>query len=121
MNEEIYDRLVDALDALPNGFPRTESGVELRILKKAFKPEEAEVANQMSRNFETVGEIARRVGLPPNSVENLLKEMLPTALAGRREVGGAEKYRLGPFIMGWYESYLSRSRDDREFAELLCR
>jgi len=49
MGEEMYERLVDALNALPNGFPRTPSGAELRLLKKVFTPEEAELAGQMSR------------------------------------------------------------------------
>ena len=54
MNEESYERLVDALDRLPSGFPRTPSGVEFRLLKKAFTAEEAWLACQMSRTYETV-------------------------------------------------------------------
>lgn len=33
MANDIYDQLADALDRLPNGFPRTPSNVEVRILK----------------------------------------------------------------------------------------
>ncbi|MBA7595942.1 hypothetical protein ES703_02909 [subsurface metagenome] len=33
MNEEIYEELADALDRLPNGFPRTPSNVEIPMLK----------------------------------------------------------------------------------------
>lgn len=36
MNEEIYEKLADALDRLPNGFPRTPSNVEIPMLKKSF-------------------------------------------------------------------------------------
>lgn len=36
MNEEIYEKLADALDRLPNGFPRTPSNVEIPMLKKKF-------------------------------------------------------------------------------------
>ena len=28
------------LDTLPNGFPKTESGVEIKLLKKIFSPEQ---------------------------------------------------------------------------------
>ena len=38
MEEEIYKKLAKHLDNLPGGFPPTESGVELRILKRLFTP-----------------------------------------------------------------------------------
>ena len=40
MSETAYEHLARALDMLPNGFPRTESGVEIQILKKILSPEE---------------------------------------------------------------------------------
>jgi len=45
MATDIYERLADALDRLPNGFPRTASNKEIRILKKIFSPEEASLAS----------------------------------------------------------------------------
>jgi Pyruvate/2-oxoacid:ferredoxin oxidoreductase delta subunit len=116
--DESYERLADALDALPNGFPRVPSGVELRILQKAFKPEEAEIAGHMSRAYETVGEIASRAGLPEARAKELLDGLLPTSLVRQQVVDGVEKFRLGPFVVGWYESYVLRMPNDREFAEL---
>jgi electron transport complex protein RnfB len=44
MDQEVYERLARHLDQLPAGFPKTESGVELRILKRLFTEEEAELA-----------------------------------------------------------------------------
>jgi hypothetical protein len=32
LSEDIYERLAAALDALPHGFARTTSGVELRLI-----------------------------------------------------------------------------------------
>jgi Pyruvate/2-oxoacid:ferredoxin oxidoreductase delta subunit len=116
-----YERLADALEALPSGFPRVPSGVELRILQKAFKPEEAELAGQMGRTYETVAEIATRAGLPEARAKELLEGLLATSLVKKRTVDGVEKFRLGPFIVGWYESYVQRMPDDREFAELFER
>ena len=60
---DIYERLAAALDALPHGFPRTPSGVELRLIKMAFTPGEVSLAVQLSRTPETAAEIAKRVGL----------------------------------------------------------
>ena len=36
-----YNTLGDALNKLPNAFPRTESNVEILLLKKLFSSEEA--------------------------------------------------------------------------------
>ena len=32
MTESAFEQLAEALNRLPNGFPRTKSGVEIRIL-----------------------------------------------------------------------------------------
>ena len=37
---DIYERLANALEALPHGFARTPSGVEIKLIKMAFTPEE---------------------------------------------------------------------------------
>ena len=44
MTDDIYQRLAKHLDKLPGGFPATESGVELRLLRRLFTPEQAELA-----------------------------------------------------------------------------
>ena len=49
MIPDAYERLAAALDGLANGFPRTESNVELRILRHVFTPDEAEVAAALDR------------------------------------------------------------------------
>ena len=33
---DVYEQLAKKLDKIPNGFPATESGVELKILRKIF-------------------------------------------------------------------------------------
>ena len=43
MSEDVYKRLREFLDAMPGGFPATDSGVETKILKKLYTPEEAEI------------------------------------------------------------------------------
>ena len=57
-DQDIYERLADALEALPHGFARTPSGVELKLMKAAFTPEEAWLAGQLTRTPETAAEIA---------------------------------------------------------------
>ena len=38
---DVYEKLAQHLDNLPPGYPRTESGVEMRILRRLFTPKEA--------------------------------------------------------------------------------
>jgi ferredoxin len=112
-SEDIYERLAQAMEALPCGFPRTASGVEMELIKMAFSPEEALVAGHMTRTPETAAEIAKRVGLDVFEVTVLLKSMIPRRMvrvaskamvASAAELEGDDvKYRLGHFLVGWYE------------------
>lgn len=63
MNDTIYHRLRERLDAIPNGFPATKSGVEIKILKKIFTDEEAGVFMKLKISFETAAKISARTGL----------------------------------------------------------
>ena len=116
MAEEAYERLADALNALAGGYPRTESCIEIRLLKKVFTPEQVQVGSVMSRKHETPAEIAKKAGLPEERVQQLLDEMVALNLARQFIDNGVTTYRLGPFVLGWYERHLARI--DKEFAEM---
>jgi hypothetical protein len=47
VNEQIYRKLAERLDAFPIGFPATGSGVELQLLARIFTQEEAALASVM--------------------------------------------------------------------------
>jgi Na+-translocating ferredoxin:NAD+ oxidoreductase subunit B len=124
---DIYERLAAALEALPHGFPRTPSGVELKLIKMAFTPEEVWLAGQMTRFSETAAEIAHRVGRDEAQVREILESLVPRRLVRLDSPGmavpgltppvtGEKKYRLGPFLVGWYEAMMRLL--DKEFAEL---
>ena len=63
MDEELYQKLAQHLDNLPGGFPPTESGVELRILRRLFSSEETELALHLTLIPEEPRVIARRAKL----------------------------------------------------------
>ena len=126
-SDDIYDRLANALEALPHGFARTPSGVEIKLMKKAFTPEEVWLAGQLTRFAETAAEIAKRVGRDVVEVTALLESLIPRGLVAlpgstagggvlKEEMKGEKKYRLRPFMVGWYEAGMRRL--DKEFAEL---
>jgi hypothetical protein len=51
-SEDVYKRLARHLDELPAGFPPLESGVEIRILKRLFSEEEAEMDNRQPMSLQ---------------------------------------------------------------------
>lgn len=116
-----YTKLAQALDALPNGFPSVPSGAEIRLLKKAFTSEEAGIAALMSRAYETAGDIAERAGMAAEKVSEILESLLPRGLIRKKASDGNDAYRLGPFIVGWYEAMMGRLKHDNEFAEIFER
>ncbi|NTV35299.1 MAG: 4Fe-4S binding protein [Deltaproteobacteria bacterium] len=139
---DVYERLADALDALPAGFTRTPNKLEIELIKLVFTPEEALVASTLSRKLETAAEIAERVGLPEDKVTVLLESMIPRRMVkldtlaletGVKGLGKVEarpgqtkekeesvkKYRLFSFLVGWYESFVQEARPtSKEFAEI---
>ncbi len=56
----VYTKLREHLDELPAGFPATETGVEIRILKRLFDPAEAELARHVTMKLEPASAIALR-------------------------------------------------------------
>ncbi len=75
MGEEMYLKLAKVLDTLPNGFPTTESGVEIKLLKKIFRPEDIELFCDLRLSFETTQQISERTGRPLEGLEDHLIEM----------------------------------------------
>ena len=116
MSQEAYKKLAKRLDALPNGFPPTDDGVELRLLAKIFTPEEAELASQLRMTKEVPQQIAERLGRDKGEVRKMLKGMARKGLiaAGRTEAGLG--YGLMPFVVGVYE--FQAGRIDEELASL---
>ncbi len=114
--ENIYERLIDALDALPNGFPRTKPRIEIKLLHKLFAQDEALLAASMSRHEETPETIAQRVNLPVAEVKAKLITMAKRGLLWFEKKDREMKFRLAPFIVGIYEAQLETL--DQEFAQL---
>ena len=113
---DVYERLAQVLDILPNGFPRTESGVEMTLLKKIFEPEEAELFCDMRLTFETAEQVAQRTGRP---LESLLGRLILMGRNGQLfaiKLGKTWYFKMLPFVFGLFEFQLGRI--DREMAEL---
>src|SRR5674476_759882 len=116
MTDSVYKRLAKVLDTLPNGFPSTESGVEIKLLKKVFTPEQADLFCQMRLTFETVEEIAARTGRPVECLKEMLINMAISGQLFTIKLGATRYFKMLPWVFGIYE--FQGARLDREFAKL---
>ena len=117
MDDAVYKKLAKALDSLPNGFPATETGLEIKILKKIFTPEEAELFCDLKLQLESAEQISRRTGRPLEYLEEKLTTMWQKGEIWGQRANGVLSFKMIPFIIGIYEFQLNRM--DREFCELL--
>ena len=117
MNEDAYRKLAEVLDTLPNGFPPTESGVELKILKKIFSSEDAGLFCDLKINFETAPEISERTGRPLEGLDKHLQCMAGKGQIRAIDFGGTWVYKMMPWVFGIYEFQLEHL--DREMCEMI--
>lgn len=117
-----YKRLAERLDALPNGFPPTPDGAELRLLEKLYTPAEAALAAELRLTLETPAQVAARlqaagpVGADERTLKDLLKTMARKGLINAGRAEGGLGYGLLPFVVGIYEAQAGRV--DAELAQL---
>ena len=117
MSDGVYRRLAQVLDTLPNGFQATEDGLEIRLLKRIFDPDEAELFCDLKLSFETAEQIAERTGRPLEGLEEKL-----TCMSNEKgqiqslKLGAMRVFKMLPWAIGIYEAQLARM--DRELAQL---
>ena len=116
MNLESYKQLAERLDALPNGFPPTDDGRELKLMAKLFTPEDAQLAALLTPSLETVEEIAARTGGDVAGLRDQLKGLSRRGLIEAGKKDGALGFKLLPFVVGIYEMQVATM--DAELAQL---
>jgi electron transport complex protein RnfB len=113
MNEEIYRNLARHLDRLPDGFPPSRTGADLRLLEKLFRPEEAELAVHLTLDQENAGVIAARAGLAPEIARQRLAEMAQKGLIlSIQAEDGEYAYQAVPMVVGIYEMQVNNLSAD---------
>ena len=117
MNAEldVYRRLQRHLDKMPVGFPATKSGVEIRILKHLFTPEDAEIALNLSAVPESLERIHRRVeksGISIEQLEQILDRLVENgAVMGGKILAKGRKgkyYSKAQLAIGMFEFQVDR-------------
>ena len=124
MENEVYERLRKRLDMFPTTFPKTADGIEIKILKKFFSEEEAEIACVLPLKARevpaSVGTISVQLGRDANEVRPLLEAM---AKKGTAFISGDDEpgeFSLPPFMGGGMHEF-SADRMDAELAALIER
>ncbi len=106
--ENVYKKLAGHLDRTPSGFPETESGVELRILKQLFTQEEAELTLSLVMMPEPVEAIAKRANRDPKEIKPTLIEMGKKGVIIHVRKDGADSFMLLQFVVGIWEYQVNR-------------
>src|SRR5271157_4384693 len=104
-SDSLYRRLQQHLDRAPVGFPATASGIEIRILKRLFTPEEAEIALELSSIPEPAPTIHKRLksrlALP--DLTNRLDQMAAKGIVLAHPIKGEICYAKLIYVIGMYE------------------
>jgi len=119
MSIDLYQDLREQMDQYSIGFPSTESGVEIQILKKLFNEDEAGMYLNLSMMLETAQDIAARTGMEVENASKLLDTMFEKGLIFRTKKAGVVKYGAAPFVVGSFEHQVKSM--DKEFAQLFER
>jgi len=117
MADDIFRELQKRLDGYSLGFPATDSGIELEILKELFTEEDAEMFLNLTQKLETPEDVARRIGRPPDEVAAQLSGMSQRGLLFRNQKGDTVKYGAIPFVHGLFEFQVANL--DRHMAGLV--
>lgn len=115
--DELYEQLRAHLDVMPVAFPKSESGIEIDILKRFYSEEEALVALGLSMLPETPERIHRRVlrsgtRIPLSGVrthlEHLVDKKAVNSAVIKRRGKKTKVYGKLPFAVGLYEFQVDR-------------
>jgi Na+-translocating ferredoxin:NAD+ oxidoreductase subunit B len=121
-HDSIYRKLQQHIDNMPVGFPESKSGLDIRLLKHLFSPEEAEIALELSALPEPLERIQKRLTKKGISVENLEQTLNGLVKKGAifdlthfAKKGGKKHYGKPMMVVGMFE--LQTEHLTKEFAK----
>jgi electron transport complex protein RnfB len=108
--DRLYRLLQQHLDRMPVGFPATESGVEIRILRHLFTPEEAAIALELSAIPEPVAVVYKRLKSKMSlaGCTQVLRQMADKGIIQRLPIRGEVHYCKMVFAIGILERQVNR-------------
>ena len=120
-NADVYRQLQRHIDNMPVAFPESESGLDIKLLKHLFTPEEAKIALELSALPEPLERIHKRLKKTGISVDDLEKTLdnlteKGSILGGKffERKGSGKYYSKAPLAIGMYELQAGRLTKDLE-------
>ena len=117
MNTDLYTKLGEYLHSMPGGYPPSPTGVEIKILKKLFAPQDARLFLDLKTEPEDVATIARRIGRKEAELAGHLEDMAKRGLVFRTREGDKIRYKAYQFFVGIMEAQINRV--DLELTQLI--
>jgi len=112
---DIYRILQQHLDKMPIGFPPTKSGVELRLLKHLFTPQEAKIATMLKFSWfdkmeplEIIYERIKNTGISVVDLEQILDSMAKKGAIMSKKENGKKKYSNALYMVGMFEFQVNK-------------
>jgi thiazolylpeptide-type bacteriocin precursor len=99
---DLYRQLQKHLDKMPVGFPKTKSGIEIKILKRYFTPKEAELALCLDHTEKSAADV-EAIYNGVDNVSEMLENIAQKGVINSRIREGERKYNLIPYVIGMYE------------------
>lgn len=108
--ESAYENLREHLDKYPIGFPVSETGADLRILKHLFELEEAVIATKLTDKFEPLDKIYVRskLDMEISELKEKLDKMASKGAIHYKIIDGEKHYANAYLVMGMYEYQVNR-------------
>ena len=119
MSDNIFRKLQKRLDLYSMGFPATQSGIELKILRYLFSEEDAAMFLALSQTLETPESVASRLNRPVDEIAAQLDGMAERGLLFRLKKQTGALYGAIPFMHGLYEFQVKDLK--RDLAEMVER
>ncbi len=98
----VYDELVEHLNSMPIGAPKTTELIE--ILKTIYTDEEAELAVKLPFLPMTLDGLVDRAGVDKGKLEGMLEKMADRGTVASETLGDQRMYRLLPTVVGFSET-----------------
>ena len=115
---DLYRKLQQHIDErMPVGFPRSESGAEIRILKHLFTPEEAKLTLSLSALPEPIERIYKRIkntGITIEELEEKLDKLVKKGVIMGGSFNDPDKktYSTAQYAIGMFEFQVDKLNKD---------
>jgi electron transport complex protein RnfB len=109
--EDVYRQLQEHIDNMPVGYPATESGIEIRLLKHLFTPEEAALALHLSalpESLEKIHSRAKKEGVELQELRKGLNRMVRKGAIHKTRKDGKPRYSKAMLAIGMFEFQVDR-------------